>query len=57
MMIAYIDPGTGSIVVQTVITIFVGVSFALKMFWGRIVGLFRRTKPVAPGGDESQKRD
>ena len=51
---AYIDPATGSMVLQMVIAGVVGALFALKLFWQRIVravsGLFRRSPQ--PGPDE-----
>jgi hypothetical protein len=33
---AYVDPGTGSFVLQGIIAAVVGIGVALKMFWGRI---------------------
>jgi hypothetical protein len=33
---AYIDPGTGSIIIQVLIAAFFGALFAVKMFWKRI---------------------
>lgn len=33
---AYMDPGTGSYMLQLVIAALLGVSFAVKMFWLRI---------------------
>jgi hypothetical protein len=33
---AYMDPGTGSYILQLVIAALLGVSFAIKMFWLRI---------------------
>jgi hypothetical protein len=34
--LAYIDPGTGSFVVQGIIAGIIGVGLAIKMFWHRI---------------------
>jgi hypothetical protein len=36
----YIDPGTGSYVLQILIAAFLGVTFAIKMFWQRIKSFF-----------------
>lgn len=33
---AYIDPGTGSMILQAVIAAIVGSAIAIKMFWRRI---------------------
>ena len=38
---AYLDPGTGSMLVSAVIGVAAALGLALKMFWYRIVGLFR----------------
>jgi hypothetical protein len=39
---AYLDPGTGSYVLQILIASLVGALFMLKVFWGRIVGFFSK---------------
>ena len=54
----YIDPGTGSFVIQVLVGSALGSLLVLKMFWRRIIGavgrLFGR-KPTDPG-DKSQPR-
>ena len=51
---AYVDPASGSLVLQMLIAGIVGALFALKLFWNRLVraitGLFRRSPQ--PGPDE-----
>jgi hypothetical protein len=37
---AYLDPGTGSYVLQLVIATLLGAAFAVKMFWLRIRNFF-----------------
>ena len=39
---AYLDPGTGSYILQILIAGLFGALFMLKMFWGRIVGFFSK---------------
>jgi hypothetical protein len=39
---AYLDPGTGSYVVQLLIGSLLGGLFALGMFWRRVVAFFKR---------------
>ena len=39
---AYLDPGTGSIIIQVVIGVAVGGLFALKVFWNRIVTFVKK---------------
>lgn len=38
---AYIDPGTGSLVLQMLIAGALGAAFAVKRFWRKIVAFFR----------------
>ena len=37
---AYIDPGSGSFIVQMAIGALLGVSLAVKVFWRRLIGFF-----------------
>jgi hypothetical protein len=39
---AYIDPGTGSMVLQLVLAGLAGVGLALKVFWKRLSALFSK---------------
>ena len=51
---AYLDPGTGSMLLSALIGVVAAVGLALKMFWYRVIGLFRGGKDDAvPGGVES----
>jgi hypothetical protein len=38
---AYIDPGTGSFIIQIAIAAFVGCSLAIKLFWSKVKTYFR----------------
>lgn len=40
---AYIDPNSGSMLIQWVVGGVLGAAFAIKMFWRRIAGVFRRS--------------
>ena len=44
---AYLDPGTGSMLISAVLGVAVAVGLAVKMFWYRLVGFFRGKGPVA----------
>lgn len=39
---AYLDPGSGSYLLQLLIAGALGFAFAIKMFWGQIRGFFLR---------------
>jgi hypothetical protein len=47
---AYLDPGTGSMLLSAVIGVAAALGLAVKMFWYRLVGLFRGKKPGAMEG-------
>ena len=42
---AYLDPGTGSMLLSAVIGVAAAVGLAVKIFWYRLVGLFRGKRP------------
>jgi len=42
---AYLDPGTGSYLIQMLIAAVVGVGFAVKLYWSRIKGWLNRGEP------------
>jgi len=37
---AYLDPGTGSYILQLIIAAFFGVGFAVKVYWKKIKSFF-----------------
>jgi uncharacterized membrane protein AbrB (regulator of aidB expression) len=51
---AYIDPGTGSIMLQVLIGILFGLLFSLKMFWKRIKSFFKRLFSVGSGSGKKE---
>jgi hypothetical protein len=42
-ILAYIDAGTGSIIIQVVIASLAGGAFAVKIFWKKITGRLKRS--------------
>ena len=40
--LAYLDPGSGSYLLQLLIAAILGGLFALRVYWGRIKSFFRR---------------
>jgi hypothetical protein len=51
---AYIDPGSGSFIFQVVVGGLLGAAFAIKTFWRRIVGVFRREPKSKVGSGPKQ---
>ena len=52
---AYLDPGTGSMLLQVIRGGFAAIGVALKLYWDRITSFFQRgettTSPADGGGD------
>ncbi len=49
---AYLDPNTGSILLQILLGGFAGLVLAVKLFWGNIISMFRFGSRKS-GGEES----
>jgi hypothetical protein len=49
---AYLDPGSGSFLVQLLIAAVVGVGFLIKAYWKKIKNLFNRS-----GSKKEEDRD
>jgi hypothetical protein len=48
---AYLDPGSGSFIIQVLIAALAGAVLTLRVFWDRIIGFFRRSD--VPSTEES----
>lgn len=46
---AYLDPGTGSIILQLLLGGFAGGLFVLKLYWHRFKSLFQRDRKKSQG--------
>ena len=44
---AYLDPGTGSLIVQSIIAGLAAVGYGLRVYWGRIRTLLKRSNDSA----------
>ncbi len=49
---AYLDPTSGSILLQLVLGGIAGAAVAVKLFWHRIVGLFSRDRSSSDGTED-----
>lgn len=38
----YLDPGAGSIILQVVVAVVIGVAATLKLYWGKVTGIVSR---------------
>ena len=41
----YLDPGSGSVILQAVIGVLLSVAVVTRLFWGRIKTLFSKSSP------------
>jgi hypothetical protein len=46
---AYLDPGTGSLIVQSVIAALAAAGFALRLYWNKVRGWFKWPRRRHPG--------
>lgn len=56
---AYLDPGSGSLIFQTIVATLAGVAYGVRVYWHRITGWFGRRapqEPAAPSESESPAR-
>jgi hypothetical protein len=51
---AYLDAGTGSMIMQLLLGGLAGLAVILKLFWGKIRGLFRIGKVKGDGLNETK---
>ncbi len=54
---AYLDPGTGSMILQGIIAGAAIVGFAIKTYWYRILGFFGKKPPVDILDEDDQKTE
>jgi hypothetical protein len=45
---AYLDPGSGSVILQAILGGFAAVAVTFKLWWSKVTGLFKR------GGDDEK---
>lgn len=49
----YLDPGSGSFIIQMLLAGLLGIAVAVRIYWKKIVAFFRRNK----GGDVQEELD
>jgi hypothetical protein len=54
---AYLDPGSGSYLLQLLIAAILGAGLAVRMYWGRIKTIFGRKNPDEPTDKPTDKPD
>ncbi len=54
-ILAYLDPGTGSLIIQAIIAFFCGVAFTVKLYWRRFKAFFSGKSADKP--EENQTPD
>ncbi len=60
VILTYLDPGSGSLVVQAIIGAIAAAGVAIKVFWHRILrflGLKKTPKPEIAEGESGTARD
>jgi hypothetical protein len=56
-ILAYIDPGAGTILLQMLVGAGIGIAIFFRQALGRVLGIFRRDNSATPGtADDSASR-
>ena len=50
---AYLDPGTGSMIISAIVGLFATVGLALKTYWYKVKAFFRKDTAELPAGDDT----
>ena len=53
----YIDPGTGSLLIQSIIGAIAAIGVTLKLYWHKIKVFFLAKKPADPAAETEDKPD
>ncbi|GIF71972.1 hypothetical protein [Asanoa siamensis] len=53
--LAYLDAGSGSLIVQAVVAGTAGVVVAAKLYWRRLTSVFRRKTPAEPAAPVAEQ--
>lgn len=48
----YLDPGSGSFILQLLLASLVGAAFLIKTYWRKITGVFRKSEKEEPEDKE-----
>jgi hypothetical protein len=51
----YLDPGSGSLIIQVVIATLLGLGFLIKSYWKKIINFFQRSSEREQGTEETSK--
>jgi len=51
----YLDPGSGSFILQVLLASLLGAAFAIKVYWTKIKSIFIKTPPTDSDDEESNE--
>lgn len=54
---AYLDPGTGSMIISAIVGLFATIGLAVKTYWYKLKALFRKTPEEAPEADKAMEAE
>lgn len=54
---AYLDPGSGSMLLQLILAGLIGAGIAIRVFWRRILGIFGIKPKAEPSEENSEDID
>ena len=51
----YLDPGSGSVILQVLLGVLLSVAVVVRLFWSRIKALFGKSSPEQPESEEEDQ--
>ena len=48
MIFGYLDPGSGSVILQAIVGGFAAIAVTGKLWWRRVTGIFKRNRDEEP---------
>jgi hypothetical protein len=51
----YLDPGSGSFILQVLLASLLGAAFAIKVYWTKIKSMFTKTPPAEANDEETNE--
>ncbi|MDX9864267.1 MAG: hypothetical protein RBT34_05610 [Anaerolineaceae bacterium] len=52
----YLDPGTGSVVLQALLAALLGLGVFVKLFWGKITAIFTKKNADTPVDETTEEQ-
>lgn len=56
-LLLYLDPGSGSLIIQLLLAVFLGIGVAVRLYWTKIKTLFYKESQAIPVPEDKKTED